>query len=39
VLGLCYDTGDGVTQDKARGFELTRRSAEQGHTQVDSVCC
>ena len=30
-LGLCYDNGEGVEQDKAEGVRWYRKAAEQSH--------
>ena len=33
-LGKCYETGDGVDEDKAKAVELYRKAAEQGYAEA-----
>lgn len=36
-LGVCYDTGEGVAQDKAEAAKWFRKAAEQGDETAQSV--
>ena len=33
-LGMCYFLGQGVPQDKQKGYDLIKQAAEQGDSQA-----
>ena len=36
-LGICYDKGNGVSQDKQKAIELYQRASDMGNTHAKNI--